>query len=56
MADKKIESELDEREPELEEASDYEKPLSSNKRNWIVLAFAIAIAVYLLYEIVMVSF
>lgn len=45
----KIESELDEREPELDESSDYDKPLASNKRKWIFLAFAIAIVAYFLY-------
>ncbi|UFS63632.1 hypothetical protein WCX49_05655 [Sulfurimonas sp. HSL-1656] len=55
MADKPL-SELDEREPELDESSDYEKPLSSNKRTWILSAFAIAIIVYLLYNILMSSF
>jgi len=45
----KIESELDEREPELDESSDYDKPLSSNKRKWIFLAFGIAIVAYFLY-------
>jgi hypothetical protein len=52
MADK-IESELDEREPELDESSDYEKPLSQKKRNWILIAFAVALAVYFLYAVVM---
>lgn len=49
----KIESELDEREPELEESSDYDKPLSSSKRKWILIAFGIAVAVYFLYVGVM---
>lgn len=48
-------SELDEHEPELEDMSDYDKPLSTKKRNWIILAFAIAIAVYLLYSVLMSS-
>ena len=48
-----VKSELDEREPELEEASDYDKPLSSKKRNWIIVAFAIAIIVYLVYSIML---
>lgn len=56
MPDKKIESELDEREPELDESSDYEKPLSRNKMSWIVSAFALAVIVYLLYNILMSSF
>jgi len=56
MPEKKIESELDEREPELDESSDYDKPLSSKKRNWIILAFAIALAVYFLYTALMSSF
>jgi len=56
MPEKKIESELDEREPELDESTDYEKPLTPKKRNWIVIAFAIAIAVYFLYAILMSAF
>lgn len=55
MADKPL-SELEEHEPELEEMSDYEKPLSSSKRNWILLAFMIAIAIYFLYALLMGSF
>jgi len=49
-------SELDEREPELEESSDYERPLSSKKRNWILIAFALAIIAYLMYAMMMASF
>ena len=50
---KEIESELDEREPELDESSDYDKPLEPKKRNWILIAFILAIAVYFLYAISM---
>ena len=53
MSEKKIESELDEREPELDESSDYDKPLSSNKRTWIMIAFGIAVGVYILYTFLM---
>jgi len=56
MPEKKIESELDEREPELDESTDYAKPLSSKKRNWILIAFAVALAVYFLYAILMSAF
>jgi hypothetical protein len=55
MAEKPV-SELDEHEPELDDMSDYEKPLSAGKRNWILLAFLIAIAIYFLYAIMMGSF
>jgi len=55
MAEKKIESELDEREPELDESSDYSKPLSRGKMRWIFISFAAAIAVYLLYSALMSS-
>lgn len=48
-------SELDEHEPELEEMSDYDKPLSKSKKQWIFIAFLIALIVYLLYSILMSS-
>ena len=51
-----VKSELDEREPELDESSDYKKPLSPKKRNWILIAFVVALAVYFLYAILMASF
>jgi len=54
MAEKPL-SELNEREPELDESSDYDKPLSSSKRNWILAAFAVAIIVYLLYTVLLSS-
>jgi len=47
------ETALNEQEPSLEEMSDYEKPLGRKKTNTIVVAFAIAIAVYLVYAIIM---
>jgi hypothetical protein len=40
-------------EPNLEEMSDYKKPLGKSKMKAIVIAFAIAIAVYIAYAIVM---
>lgn len=52
----KIESELDEREPELDESTDYNKDLSPKKRNWILIAFIAALAVYFLYAILMSAF
>jgi len=51
-----IKSELDEREPELDEASDYDKPLSANKRNWIIMAFTVALIVCMLYVVTMGGF
>lgn len=46
-------TELDEKEPNLEQMSDYEKPLSKKKTRIIILAFALALAVYFAYAILM---
>lgn len=53
---KAIQSELDEREPELDEASDYDHPLSSDKRNWIIMAFGVTLIAYMLYNVTMGGF
>ncbi len=43
-------------EPNLEEMDDYKKPLSNKKIKLIVAAFAIALAVYAVYAVVMGGF
>ncbi len=40
-------------EPNLEEMSDYKKPLGKNKTKTIIIAFAIVLAVYALYALIM---
>lgn len=40
-------------EPNLDEISDYKKPLGKSKTKTIILAFAIAIAIYAVYALVM---
>lgn len=40
-------------EPNLEEMSDYKKPLGKNKTKTIIIAFAIVLAIYALYALVM---
>ena len=43
-------------EPNLEEMDDYKKPLSSKKIKLIIIAFAIALAVYAVYALLMGGF
>ncbi len=43
-------------EPNLEEMSDYKKPLGKNKLKLIIIAFAIVLAVYAVYALVMGGF
>lgn len=43
-------------EPNFEDMDDYKKPLSEKKIKLIVLAFAIALAVYAIYAVVMGGF
>jgi hypothetical protein len=38
-------------EPNLEEMSDYKKPLSKSKTKMIIIAFVIVLAVYALYAV-----
>lgn len=40
-------------EPNLEDMSDYDKPLSKSKKKTIVIAFAILLAIYVLYALAM---
>lgn len=40
-------------EPNLEEMSDYKKPLGKSKTKTIIIAFAIVIAIYVIYAVVM---
>jgi hypothetical protein len=40
-------------EPNLEEMSDYKKPLSKSKTKTIIIAFVIALVVYAVYALVM---
>ncbi|WP_345975940.1 hypothetical protein [Sulfurimonas sp. HSL3-7] len=40
-------------EPNLEDMSDYKKPLGKNKTKIIIIAFAIVIAIYIIYALVM---
>ena len=40
-------------EPNLEEMDDYNKPLKPSKLKWIMIAFGIAIAVYIGYVLLM---
>ncbi len=40
-------------EPNLEEMDDYKKPLSRSKAKTILFAFAIALAVYVVYALIM---
>ena len=43
-------------EPNLEDMSDYKKPLSKSKTKTIIIAFAILIAIYAVYALVMGGF
>ena len=43
-------------EPRLQDMDDYNKPIKPNKLKWIVIAFSIAIAFYILYALLMESF
>ena len=43
-------------EPSLEEMDDYNKPIKPSKLKWIVIAFGIAIAVYVGYVLLMESY
>ncbi|MDX1295655.1 MAG: hypothetical protein R3302_05285 [Sulfurimonadaceae bacterium] len=43
-------------EPNLHDMDDYNKPTKSEKVKWIVFAFGVAIAVYVVYVVVMESF
>lgn len=40
-------------EPNLEDISDYKKPLGKSKTKTIIIAFAIVIAIYVIYAVVM---
>ena len=40
-------------EPNLDDMDDYKKPLGKGKRKTIIIVFAIAIAIYALYALVM---
>lgn len=40
-------------EPNLEDMDDYEKPLSKSKTKTIVFAFAIVLAIYVAYALIM---
>lgn len=40
-------------EPNLEEMDDYKKPLSNNKLKTILFAFAIVLAIYVIYDLIM---
>ena len=40
-------------EPNLEQMDDYNKPLKPSKLKWIMIAFGIAIAVYIGYVLLM---
>jgi hypothetical protein len=43
-------------EPNLHDMDDYNKPTKSEKVKWIVIAFAVAIAVYVGYVVVIGQF
>ena len=43
-------------EPRLNDMDDYNKPLKPKKVQWILAAFGIAIAVYVLYVLLMENF
>lgn len=40
-------------EPNLEDMSDYDKPLSKNKTKVIIIAFAVLLAIYVVYALAM---
>lgn len=40
-------------EPNLEDMSDYKKPLGKSKTKTIIIAFGIVIAIYAIYAVVM---
>ena len=40
-------------EPNLEDMSDYNKPLSKDKKKTIIIAFAALLAIYVVYALVM---
>jgi len=40
-------------EPNLEEMSDYKKPLGKNKTKTIIIAFVIVLVIYAVYAVVM---
>ncbi len=40
-------------EPNLEDMSDYKKPLGKSKTKTIIIAFAVVIAFYLIYAVAM---
>lgn len=40
-------------EPNLEDMSDYKKPLGKSKSKTIIIAFAVVIALYVIYALVM---
>ncbi len=40
-------------EPNLEDMNDYKKPLGRSKKKTIIIAFAIVIAIYVVYTLVM---
>lgn len=40
-------------EPNLEDMSDYKKPLGKSKTKTIIIAFAVVIALYLIYAVAM---